>query len=176
MGRGHGAMSGAVVWLTGLPSCGKSTLAAKLLSEVRAQRLPAVLLDGDEVRATLVPAKGYTPADRESFYATLANVAALLARQGVIAIVAATANRREWRERARSLFPRFLEVYLEVAPQECRRRDAKGLYARAARGDARDVPGADAVYEPPLEPEVVARGGEDAEAVQKILQRLRSWE
>lgn len=168
-------MSGAVVWITGLPSCGKSTLAARLLAELRAGHGPAVLLDGDEVRATLVPAKGYTPAERDSFYATLANVAALLARQGVIAIVAATANRREWRDRARSLFPRFLEVYLEVPPQECRRRDAKGLYARAARGDASDVPGADAVYEPPLEPEVAARGGEDAEALREILQRLRAW-
>lgn len=167
--------NGAVVWLTGLPSCGKSTLAAKLLAEVRAERRPAVLLDGDEVRAALVPPKGYTPAERDSFYATLANLAALFAGQGLIAIVAATANRRVWRERARSLFPRFVEVYLEVPLEECRRRDAKGLYGRAARGDARDVPGADAAYEAPLLPEVVARGGEDAEALQQILRHLRAW-
>lgn len=168
-------MTGAVVWLTGLPSCGKSTLAAKLLSRLRSEHLPAVVLDGDEVRAALVPAKGYTAAERESFYATLANLAALLARQGAIAIVAATASRRAFRDRARSLSPRFLEVHLDVPEQECRRRDAKGLYARAARGEARDVPGADAVYEPPIEPEVVARGGEDAEALQRILQRLHGW-
>jgi adenylylsulfate kinase len=167
---------GAVVWLTGLPSSGKSTLAARLSAELRAERLPSAVLDGDEVRAALVPAMGYTGAARDAFYATLANLAALLARQGTIAIVAATANRRAWRERARSLCPRFVEVYLEVPLDECRRRDAKGLYARAAQGSAHGVPGADTAYEAPLAPEVVARGGEDADALQRILRRLHATE
>ena len=160
------------MWLTGLPSSGKSTLAARLANALRAAGRPSLLLDGDEVRAALVPAPGYTAAARDAFYATLANLAALLAGQGAIAIVAATANRRSHRERARSLFPRFVEVYLEVPLDECRRRDSKGLYARAAEGRAHDVPGADAAYEAPQAPDVVARGGEDAEALQQILRHL----
>jgi len=165
-------MSGAVVWLTGLPSSGKSTLAARLLAQLVAAGRPAALLDGDEVRDALVPRPGYAPAERDSFYATLARLAALLARQGLVVLVAATANRRAHRAQARSLAPRFLEVYLDVPTDECRRRDAKGLYARAAQGKTRDLPGADAAYEVPESPDVVARGGEDPGAVHEILGRI----
>lgn len=165
-------MSGAVVWLTGLPSSGKSTLAQRLLLRLRGAGRPAALLDGDEVRAALVPRPGYTSTERDSFYATLAQLAALLARQGLIAIVAATANRRAYRDQARVLAPRFIEVYLDVTAEVCRQRDAKGLYARAAEGAAPDLPGAGAGYEPSAAPEVVARGGEDGIALEEILRRL----
>ena len=156
-------MSGVVVWITGLPSAGKSTLAAHV-----AQRLPSVLLDSDELRDAFVPRPDYSAPAREAFYRTLANLAALLARQGHIVVVAATAQRREWRERARTLAPRFVEVFVDVPAAECRRRDAKGLYAAVARGSARDLPGADAHYEPPLSPEVIANGGNDDAAVARI--------
>jgi adenylylsulfate kinase len=166
-------VTGAVVWITGLPSSGKSTLAERLLRRLREAGIAALALDGDEVRAALVPAPGYGAADRDAFYATLANLAALVARQGVVAIVAATANLRAYRDRARALAPRFLEVFVDVSLDECRRRDAKGLYARAGQGAARDVPGADARYEPPLAPDVVARGGEDPTALDRIATLIR---
>lgn len=162
-------MTAAVVWITGLPSSGKSTLAARLARRLRADGIAAVVLDGDEVRAALVPARGYGAADRDAFYATLANLAALLAAQGLVVIVAATSNLRRYRERARALAPRFVEVFVDVPPDECRRRDTKGLHARAQQGTARDVPGADAPYEPPVAPEVTACGGEDDAALDKLV-------
>ncbi|MGZ6126474.1 MAG: adenylyl-sulfate kinase [Myxococcales bacterium] len=165
-------MSGAVVWVTGLPSSGKSTLAARLLSRLRREGRPAAILDGDEVRDALVPRPGYTAPERDAFYATLARLAALLARQELTVIVAATANRRVYREQARALAPRFLEVHLDVSADVCRQRDAKGLYARSAEGGVPDLPGAGAGYEAPVAPEVVARGGEDADALEEILRRL----
>ena len=157
-------MTGAVVWITGLPSSGKSTLAARI-----AERMPGcVILDGDEVRRALVPQPGYSDSDRDSFYRTLANLAATLAQEGLTVLVPATAHKRCWRERARELTPRFLEVYVDTPATECRRRDAKGLYAQDLPG----LPGAGAIYEPPEAADVVASGGEDSRAVDAVLRAL----
>jgi adenylylsulfate kinase len=165
-------LTGAVVWLTGLPSSGKSTLARRLRARLAAAGRPAVLLDGDEVRAALVPAPGYDDAGRDAFYETLARLAALLARQGQVALVAATAHRRAFRERARALAPRFVEVFVDVPEETCAARDPKGLWARARAGAAPDLPGAGPPYERPESPEVVASGGEDERALEAILARL----
>lgn len=161
--------SGVVLWLTGLPSSGKSTLARRLDERLCTEGAKAVILDGDEVRAALVPPPGYDGAGRAMFYATLGRMAALIARQGHIVIVAATANRRAYREAARAIAPRFIEVWVATSEEECRRRDAKGLYAAAATGALHDVPGAGVDYEPPVNPEAVAQGGADAEVVERIL-------
>jgi adenylylsulfate kinase len=131
------------------------------------------MLDGDEVRASIVPTPGYDEAARECFYATLARLASLLARQGFVVLVPATANRRAYREAARERAPRFLEVYLDVPPGESMQRDDKGFYAQAARGGAPTMPGAGAPYEPPLLPDIVARGGDDEAAAEAIVERLR---
>jgi acetoin utilization protein AcuB len=131
------------------------------------------LLDGDEVRAALVPRPGYSPEARDAFYASLAGIAALLARDRAAVVVAATANRRAYRDRARALAPRFLEVYIDVDPDECARRDAKGLYAATAAGEVRGLPGADEEYEPPDAPDVVASGGLDDAALSTIMDRVR---
>ena len=118
---------GVVVWVTGLPSSGKSTLA---------------------------------------------RLAALLARQGLVILVPASSHRRAYRQAARRLAPRFLEVFVDVPLEECARRDAKGLYALARAGRAPNLPGAGAAYEPPLAPDVTARGGQDRLAIATILARL----
>src|SRR5262249_17764033 len=100
---------GGVVWITGLPSAGKWTFAERWRNLLGAQGMVAPLLDGDAVRECLEPRLGYSAEARADFYGTLANLAALLARQGLVVIVAATANRRVFRERARALAPAFLE-------------------------------------------------------------------
>lgn len=163
---------GAVVWITGLPSSGKSTLAGRLQRRLRERGWPACTLDGDEVRAALVPSPGYTPAARDDFYATLARLAALLAGQGLVVVVPATAHRAEYRAAARRLAPSFLEVQMTTPEEECRRRDAKGLYAAIAGGRTAGLPGADVAYEPPEAPEVTAAGGHDDAAVERVLERL----
>lgn len=167
------ARRGAVVWITGLPSSGKSTLAERLRVRLHDRNTPCILLDGDAVRSALVPAPGYGPGERDAFYCTLGNLAGSIAAQDVIVIVAATAPRRAHREHARRVAPRFVEVYLDVPLEECERRDSKGLYARARAGAAPHLPGGPGVpYEPPAAPEVVARAGDDDRAIEEILRVL----
>lgn len=166
-------MSGQrVVWITGLPSAGKSTLAVNLNDRLRGAGVPCCLLDGDAVRRALVPRPGYDDASRDHFYETLANLAALLAGQGLVVLVAATAHRRAYRDRARALASRFLEVWVDVPLEECRGRDAKGLYAALAEGRVSSLPGEDAAYEPPLNPDVTARGGTDSDALDELTMLL----
>ena len=149
-----------VVWITGLPSSGKSTLARHLREVVG-----GVVLDSDEVRDVLGD-RDY--AGRDAFYRALAGLAALIARQDTIAIVAATAPLRRHRDVARALAPRFLEVYVDTPLAECERRDTKGLYAAARRGEVTALPGAGATFEPPVAPDVVAHGGDDDAAIAAI--------
>lgn len=162
-------MSGAVVWLTGRPSAGKSTLAARIVAALGARGVASALLDGDAVRAAIVPAPGYDDAARAAFYATLGRLAALLEGQGLAVVVAATAHRRAYRDDARRAARRFVEVFVDVPASTCAARDAKGLYAAVAAGRVRGVPGADAAYEPPERPDVVARGGLDDDAVEAVV-------
>jgi adenylylsulfate kinase len=165
-------MTGVVVWITGLPSSGKSTFAAQLGRCLAEAGRPACTLDGDEVRKALVPAPGYTPEARADFYATLARLAALLAAQGLVVAVPATAHRAAFRAEARAIAPRFVEVYVATDADECRRRDAKGLYAATRAGAAAGLPGADLAYEPPDAPDVVAQGGHDEAAFAAVLALL----
>jgi adenylylsulfate kinase len=159
-------LSGAVIWITGVPAAGKSTLAERLQA-----RLPgAARLDGDELRAIL--GGGYDPASRDAVYERLARLAALLAHQELIVIVAATAHRRAYRELARSLAPRFIEVFVDTPLSEAERRDPKGLYAAARAGAAPELPGIHIPYEPPERPDVRATGGHDATAIDGILRLL----
>ncbi len=167
-------MSGAVVWVTGLPSSGKSTLARRIQSRLRAADLAAAVLDGDQVRAALDPRPGYDPESRSRFYGTLARLASLLARQGLVAIVAATSHRRAFQERARALAPRFVLVFVDVPIEACAARDTKGLYAAAYRGSLTELPGAGAGFERPESPDVVADGGEDLAAPEGVLRILLS--
>ena len=164
--------SGVVVWITGLPSAGKSTFADHLRDALFARGESTCVLDGDAVRACLVPRPGYSAEERASFYETLAGLAALVARQGLVVLVPATANQRRFRERGRDLAPAFVEIWIDTPLGECAARDTKGLYGAARDGGAQEVPGADAAYEPPGHADVVASGGLDAEAVERAVAQI----
>lgn len=158
-------MSGVVVWLCGLPSSGKSTLARAAAARLRERGRATLLLDGDEVRAALVPPPGYDDAARDAFYDTLARVATLAAAQGLVVLVPATANRRAFRARARAMAPAFVEVWVDTPLEECRRRDAKGLYAAGAAG----LPGGGAPFEAPEAAELVVHP-DDEDAVERVVE------
>lgn len=160
-------MIGTVVWFTGLPQSGKSTLAARVRERLVAARRLCVLLDSDELR-TVLGAERYDEAGRDEFYGRLAGLAGLLARQGHVVLVAATAPRQSHRLAARTAVPNYLEIYVRTPLAECQRRDTKGLYARARAGDAPALPGVGVPYEPPYAPDVVADGGHDDDALATI--------
>ena len=164
--------AGTVVWFTGLPQSGKSTLAKRVQSRLRRAARPVVLLDGDAVRASLARPPGFSARARHDFYLTLARLAALLARQGLTVLVPATANRARHRALARALAPRFVEVYVATPLGDCERRDTKGLYRAARSGRASALPGVGVRFDVPRRPEVVARGGRDRVALAKLLARL----
>lgn len=147
---------GFVIWLTGLPASGKTTVARTLAPWI-AERVSALrLLDSDEVRKALTPEPRYTPEERDLFYRALGYLASLLAEHGVAVVVAATAPLQRHRDEARARIPapRFVEVHVNCPPQRCRERDPKGLWARADRGEIQTLPGAGASYETPAEPEL----------------------
>jgi adenylylsulfate kinase len=164
--------SGVVVWLTGLPSAGKSTLAERLKAAFDTRGVHSCVLDGDAVRSSLSPTPGYSAAEREQFYETLARLAALLASQGLIVLVAATAHRRSFRERARQLSPAFFELWVDTPLSECVKRDTKGLYAASRSGAASTVPGGKEAYEPPLSPDYTARGTLDSAEFEHLVSEL----
>lgn len=165
-------MSGVVVWFTGPPSSGKSTLAGRVAAALRRAEHLACVLDGDELRAAIVPSPGYDPEARANLYETLARLAAMLAGQGLIVLVAATAHRRAFRDRAREIAPRFVEVFVDTPIAICAARDAKGLYAAARAGEVVGVPGAGVDYEPPESPEIQVKPEEGDFAVERIIAEI----
>ena len=166
-------MNGAIVWLTGLPSSGKSHLARRIRARLDHEHRSCCTLDGDTVRKLLRPSPGYTLAERDDFYFTLGGLAVELSQQGLVVLVPATANRRLYRDRIRVLSTRFIEVWVTTPIEVCRARDDKGLYARFGEGALLGIPGEDQPYEAPEFPEVRAKGGEDDEALLQVLRLLR---
>jgi adenylylsulfate kinase len=165
-------MNGVVVWFTGRPSSGKSTLAEAVRARLDPRSTPSCVIDGDALRRALTPRPGYDPKSRDEFYATLANVAALLARQGLVVLVAATAHLRAFRERARKQAPAFIEVFVNATLEEVHSRDTRGLYAAVRQGRIGGVPGADLGYEAPEHADVVASGGRDEQAVAQVVSAI----
>ncbi|GAB4508079.1 MAG: hypothetical protein Tsb0020_55890 [Haliangiales bacterium] len=163
-------MTGAVVWFTGLPASGKTTLAKKLRGDLTAAGTACCLLDSDQLRE-LLPALGYDQQGRRQFYETLAGLAALLADQGLVCLVAATAPLQVYRDRARELCPRFVAVYVDTPLETCRQRDPKRLYASADQGQVTELPGVGAPFEPPLAPDVTIRDYSDP-AKRELLARI----
>jgi adenylylsulfate kinase len=150
---------GFVVWLTGLPSSGKTTIARRLEKYLRDRGFKVELLDGDEVRKWLSPEAGFSREDRERHLRRVAYVSKLLARNGVAVIASFVSPYRNVRDEARRMVEseglKFIEVYVKCSLEECMRRDSKGLYEKALRGEVRDMTGVQDVYEEPLNPEVL---------------------
>jgi adenylyl-sulfate kinase len=146
--------NGFTLWLTGLPCSGKSTLARELARRLLRRGRRVEVLDGDLVRQSLSYGLGFSREDRDRNVLRVAFVANLLARNGVVVIVAVVSPYRAARDQARRSLSRFFEVHVDCPVSECERRDVKGMYKRARAGEVHGFTGVDDPYEVPLEPEL----------------------
>ncbi|MGW3669410.1 adenylyl-sulfate kinase [Streptomyces sp. NPDC005141] len=149
---------GATVWLTGLPSAGKTTLARALAGRLRAAGRRVEVLDGDEVRAHLSRGLGFGREDRHTNVTRIGFVAQKLASHGVLVLAPViapyAASRGAVRQQHAAGGTRFLEVHVATPVELCCERDVKGLYARQAAGEISGLTGVDDPYEAPVHPEL----------------------
>ena len=173
--RTHGARC---IWLTGLPGAGKTTLASALEQRLRALGRRTCVLDGDRLRAGLCRDLGFSDADRIENIRRVAEVSRLMVDAGLTVVVALVSPFRAQRETARQLFSdgEFIEVYVDTPLEACERRDPKGHYAKARRGELSSFTGVGSPYEPPRNPEVRVDTAAMSvvESVEQILRRL-AW-
>ena len=154
---------GLVIWLTGLPASGKTTLAKELAKRLRDMGLRVEVLDGDEVRRWLSPEAGFSKEDRERHLTRVAYVSRLLARNGVIVIASFVSPYRETRRKIREIVQAdapFVEVFVKCPLEVAMGRDPKGLYEKALRGEIENFTGVSDPYEEPESPDVVVDSSE----------------
>jgi adenylyl-sulfate kinase len=150
-------VTGFVVWFTGLPGAGKSTIADALARELADRGMVVDQLDGDVVRTHLSAGLGFSRVDRDANVARIGWVASRLARAGAAVVVAAISPYADARRQARELVEQhapFVEIHVATPLEECVRRDPKGLYARALAGEIDDLTGISAPYEIPAAPDL----------------------
>jgi bifunctional enzyme CysN/CysC len=144
------------LWLTGLSGAGKSTIANLLEKQLFASGKHTYILDGDNIRRGLSRDLGFSEADRVENIRRAMEVARLFVDAGLVVIVAFISPYRAERDLARSRFEpdEFVEIHIDAPLEECERRDPKGLYARARRGELANFTGIDSAYEPPEAPDI----------------------
>ena len=147
---------GIVVWLYGLSGSGKSTIANAVERVLHQQGRVTVILDGDNLRSGLNANLGFSDEDRLENIRRIAEMAKVFVSQGIITLVSAITPRGELRDLARGLLGEDLfEVYVQATYETCEKRDVKGLYAKAARGEIAHFTGKDGSFEPPQHPALV---------------------
>ena len=145
---------GLMVWFTGLSGSGKSTIAIALERELQKRGLLCRILDGDNIRSGINNNLGFSPEDRVENIRRIAEVGKLFVDTGIITIAAFISPNNELREMASRIIGKddFIEVYVSTPIEECERRDVKGLYAKARRGEIKEFTGISAPFEAPEHP------------------------
>ncbi len=162
-----------VVWFTGLPCSGKTTLAAETDRRLRELGLATRLLDGDQIRRTVSADLGYSDADRAEQARRAAALAAEEMRLGKIVLVALLSPRGTSRAAAREGIGNFVEVYVRCPLEVCESRDVKGMYRQARQGTLKDFTGVGAPYEAPERPELTL--DTDREDVRACVDRVIAY-
>ena len=142
-----------VLWFTGLSGSGKSTIATRVHDALVRRGVDVEYIDGDALREVF-PNTGFSRAEREEHLRRTGYMASRLAAHGVTVVASFVSPYRESRDFIRRLAGNFMEIYVATPLEECERRDAKGLYARARRGEIRNFTGIDDPYEAPERPEL----------------------
>lgn len=165
---------GLTVWFTGLPCCGKTTVADRVAVVLREKGYRVERLDGDIVREGLTNDLGFTKKDRDDNIRRVAFVAKMLSRNSVIVLATFVSPYREGRRSARREIGRFVEVYVRCPIEICMKRDVKGMYKKAREGLITHFTGVDDPYEEPEHPELVLDTDKEPveESVKKVLRAL----
>jgi sulfate adenylyltransferase len=149
-------LAGACVWFTGLSGAGKTTTADILAALLREHGRRVTMLDGDVVRLHLSKGLGFSKEDRDTNIRRIGFVAREIVAHGGVVVCATVSPYRATRDEVRAMVgPGFVEVFVDTPLEECERRDTKGLYASARRGEIAGLTGIDDPYEPPVSPELV---------------------
>ena len=167
---------GLTLWFTGLSGSGKSTVAVALEKALSEKGIFCRIIDGDNVRCGLNAGLGFSPQDRKENIRRVAEVCRLFTQTGIVTIATFISPARELRNMARNIIGAddFMEIYVSTPLEECERRDVKGLYARARRGEIKEFTGVSAPFEAPLSPDVdidTSRLGVE-ECVERILEAV----
>ncbi|MFE5320867.1 adenylyl-sulfate kinase [Paenibacillus sp. NPDC056579] len=147
-------MNGTAVWLTGLPSSGKTTTALALTAALQERGFRVECLDGDELRRKVGQELGFSKEDRMENIRRAVYISKLLNRNGITTVISMIAPYLEMRDYARAELESYVEVYVHCPLDECVRRDVKGLYAKARKGEITAFTGIYDIYEPPVSPEI----------------------
>jgi adenylylsulfate kinase len=165
--------SAPVLWFTGLSGSGKSTIATRVHQELVRRGVEVEYIDGDALREVF-PNTGFTRAEREEHLRRTGYLASRLAAHGVTVVASLVSPYRESREFIRGLCSNFAEIYVATPLEECERRDVKGLYARARRGEISNFTGIDDPYEIPERPELTldTRTSSVEQSVARVLEQF----
>lgn len=165
---------GLVIWLTGLPCSGKTTIAKEIESYFLKKELPIQRLDGDVVRTTISKDLGFSKVDRDQNIERMSYVAQMLSGNGVNVVCAFVTPYEKMRNFARSLCENFVEVYISCGIEKCKERDVKGMYAKAMRGEIDDFTGVQDPFEVPQNPDVIVDTEKKSikESVRKIIKYI----
>ncbi len=146
---------GIMIWFTGLSGSGKSTVAMGVERELHAQGILCRILDGDNVRAGINNNLGFSAEDRIENIRRIAEIGKLFVQTGVVTLACFVSPTNDIRQMAREIVGEedFLEVYISTPIEECERRDVKGLYARARKGEVKNFTGISAPFEAPVSPD-----------------------
>jgi adenylylsulfate kinase len=163
-----------VLWFTGLSGSGKSTIATRVNRELERRGVAVEYIDGDALREVF-PQTGFTRAEREEHLRRTGYMASRLAAHGITVVASLVSPYRESRDFIRRLCRDFVEIYVATSLEECERRDVKGLYAKARRGEIRNFTGIDDPYEAPDRPELTldTQALSVDQCVSRVLERLK---
>ena len=172
--RNDCCQKGFTLWFTGLPCSGKSAVADKVAEILKARGMRAERLDGDIVRQDLTRDLGFSRKDRDENIRRVTFVAKLLTRNGVAVLTSFISPYREVRARSRQEIGNFIEVYAKCSLEECMRRDVKGMYKKAIKGEIKEFTGISDPYEEPENPEILLQTDQETleESVGIVMKKL----
>ena len=165
---------GFTIWFTGLPSCGKTTIANRVAQILQNRNYHVEQLDGDILRENLSKDLGFSKKDRDENIRRATFIAQILTRNNVIVLASFVSPYRKQRKEARKKIIKFIEVYVRCPAEICRQRDVKGMYKKAIDGQIKDFTGIDDPYEEPEHPEIIVDTHKESikESVNKVIQRI----